>query len=57
MKIIHITTVLALCAPVLAFYVVIAGEVMGYQPTQQAILLTQNTLFQACSAWAKEIKR
>jgi hypothetical protein len=57
MKIIHTATALALCAPILAFYIVIAGEVMGWQPTEQAILITQSKLVQACSAWAKEIKR
>jgi hypothetical protein len=53
MKIIHTLTALALCAPIFAFYFVIAGEAIGWQPIEPALLVTRTTLAQACSAWAK----
>jgi hypothetical protein len=50
MKIIHALTALALIAPVLMFYIVIAGEALGWNRTEYTMLVTPTAF---CVAWAK----
>ena len=49
----HTLTALALTAPILAFYVVIASEAFGWRPTERAMLITPTALASACAAYAK----
>ena len=49
----HTLTALALCAPVLAFYYVIASEAFG-KPTEQYVLVSPSAFSQICSAFAKD---
>jgi hypothetical protein len=53
MKIIHTLTALALCAPIFTFYVVIAGEALGWNRTEYAMLVTPTAFNSLCAAWAK----
>ena len=52
----HTLTALVLCAPIIAFYFVIAKEALGY-PTEQYMLVSTTSFAQVCSAMAKgEVK-
>jgi hypothetical protein len=51
----HAIVALALTAPILAFYLVIAGEALGYsQPAERFVYLAPSLLGQICSAMAKD---
>jgi hypothetical protein len=49
----HTLVALALCAPILVFYLVIASEMFG-QPTEHYMLVSTTSFAQICSALAKE---
>jgi hypothetical protein len=49
----HTFTALALCAPILAFYVVIASEAFG-GPSENYLLVSTTSFSQICNAWAKD---
>jgi hypothetical protein len=53
--ILHAIVALALTAPILAFYFVIAGEVLGYsQPAERLMYIAASSVNQICTAMAKD---
>ena len=51
-EVLHTLTALALTAPILAFYVIIASEAF-VEPTERYVLVSPTAFSQICSAMAK----
>jgi hypothetical protein len=56
-EVMHTLTALALTAPILAFYLVIASEALGYQrPAERLAYIAPSSFGQICAAMAKGTK-
>jgi hypothetical protein len=56
-EVLHTLTALALTAPILAFYLVIASEALGYQqPAERLVYVAPSSFSQFCAAMAKGTK-
>ena len=56
-EVLHTLTAFALTAPILAFYLVIASEALGYsQPAERLAYVAPSSFGQICAAMAKGTK-